>query len=169
MIWPTKRQWQWKRQRSCQRQWQWQRQRHLENTLKERPMRLLTFQTFDQSDKDTWPDQQKDMLKKMTNAMTKTIAKARTMTKANTMIMTMRKAKRLREHPQRATQDPFDLSNIWSEWWGDNKTTMAITKTMTMTNKPKNTFSGVTMTKNLASSAEAKTLKPVYIYHLWKL
>ena len=40
---------------------------------------------------------------------------------------------------------------------------MAITKTMTMTNKPKNTFSGVTMTKNLASSAEAKTLKPVYI------
>ena len=41
---------------------------------------------------------------------------------------------------------------------------MAITRTMTMTNKPKNTFSGVTMTKNLASSAEAKTLKPVYIY-----
>ncbi len=40
---------------------------------------------------------------------------------------------------------------------------MANTKTMTMTNKPKNTFSGVTMTKNLASSAEAKTLKPVYI------
>ena len=79
MIWPTKRQWQWKRQRSCQRQWQWQRQRHLENTLKERPMRLLTFQTFDQSDKDTWPDQQKDMIKKMTNAITKTIAKARTM------------------------------------------------------------------------------------------
>ena len=40
---------------------------------------------------------------------------------------------------------------------------MANTKTMTMTNKPKNTFSGVTMTKNPASSAEAKTLKPVYI------
>jgi hypothetical protein len=52
------------------------------------------------------------MIKKMTNAMTKTIAKARTMTKAKTMIMTMTKAKRLREHPQRATQDPFDLSNI---------------------------------------------------------
>ena len=46
------------------------------------------------------------MIKKMTNAMTKTIAKART------MIMTMTKAKRIREHPQRATQDPFDLSNI---------------------------------------------------------
>ena len=39
---------------------------------------------------------------------------------------------------------------------------MANTKTMTI--KPKNTFSGVTMTKNPASSAEAKTLnKPVYI------
>ena len=46
------------------------------------------------------------MIKKMTNAITKTIAKARTMTKAKTMIMTMTKAKRLREHPQRESR-PF--------------------------------------------------------------
>ena len=28
--------------------------------FKERPLRLLTFETFDQSDEKTWPDQQKD-------------------------------------------------------------------------------------------------------------
>ena len=42
MTWQTKRQW----QRQRQRQWQW----HLENTLKERPQRLFTFETFDQND-----------------------------------------------------------------------------------------------------------------------
>ena len=47
ITWPKKRQW--------QRQWQWQI--HLESTLKERSQRLLTFETFDQSDEKTWPDQ----------------------------------------------------------------------------------------------------------------
>ena len=37
-----------------------QRQWHLENTFKERSLRLLTFETFDQGDEKTWPDQQKD-------------------------------------------------------------------------------------------------------------
>ena len=54
MAWPTKRQWQWQWQR--QRQWQ----RHLEKTQKERPKRHVTIETFDQSDEETWPDQQKD-------------------------------------------------------------------------------------------------------------
>jgi len=43
-----------------QRQRQWQRQLHLENTLRERPERLVTFLTFDQRDEGTWPDQQKN-------------------------------------------------------------------------------------------------------------
>ena len=33
---------------------------HLENIFKERPQRLVSFETFDQSDEGTWPDQQKD-------------------------------------------------------------------------------------------------------------
>ena len=33
---------------------------NLENTLKECPWRLVTFETFDQSDEDTWTDQQKN-------------------------------------------------------------------------------------------------------------
>ena len=37
-----------------------QRQWHLENTFKEQSLTLLTFETFDQSDEKTWPDQQKD-------------------------------------------------------------------------------------------------------------
>ena len=52
MTWPTKRQWQ--RQLQWQRQWQ----RHLENTLKMWSPRLMTFETFDKSDEETW--QQKD-------------------------------------------------------------------------------------------------------------
>ena len=38
------------------------RQKHLENTFKERSLRLVTFDTFDQSDEETqtWPDQQKE-------------------------------------------------------------------------------------------------------------
>ena len=30
------------------------------NTFKEQSLRLLTFETFDQSDEETWPEQQKD-------------------------------------------------------------------------------------------------------------
>ena len=52
MTWPTKTQ----KQRQRQRQWQL----HLENTFKGQSLRLLTFETFDQSDEKTWPDQQKD-------------------------------------------------------------------------------------------------------------
>ena len=53
MTRPTKRQWQWQRKR----QWQWQR--HFEKTLKDRHKRLATFETFDQSDEETWPNQHK--------------------------------------------------------------------------------------------------------------
>ena len=35
------------------------KQIHLENTFKEQSLRLLNFETFDQSDEKTWPDQQK--------------------------------------------------------------------------------------------------------------
>ena len=52
MTWPTKRQ----RQIQIKRQWQI----HLENTFKERSLRLFTLETFDQSDEETRPDQQKD-------------------------------------------------------------------------------------------------------------
>jgi len=45
-------------QRQIQRQWQWQL--HLGNTFKEQSLRLLAFETFDQIDGKTWPDQQKD-------------------------------------------------------------------------------------------------------------
>ena len=37
-----------------------QRQLKLEGILKERPSRLVTFEPFDQSDEQKWPDQQKD-------------------------------------------------------------------------------------------------------------
>ena len=33
---------------------------HLENTFQEQPQRLVTFDTFDQSDEETLHDQQKD-------------------------------------------------------------------------------------------------------------
>ena len=56
MTWPTKRQR--RRQRQIQRQWQWQI--HLKKTFKEQSLRLLAFETFDQSNEKTWPDQQKD-------------------------------------------------------------------------------------------------------------
>ena len=61
MTWPKKRQWQRQIQRQRQRQWQWQR--HLEKTLKERPKRPVTFDTFYQSDEETRPVQQKDNVK----------------------------------------------------------------------------------------------------------
>ena len=54
LTWPTKRQW----QRQVQRHGQWQK--HLENTLKERPTRLLTIEILYQSDEDTWHNLQKD-------------------------------------------------------------------------------------------------------------
>ena len=60
----------------------------------------MTFQTFDQSDEETWPDQKKE---------TKTNTKTKTMTKTNTF----------REHLQRAILETCDLRDIWSEWWGD--------------------------------------------------
>ena len=50
MTWPTKRQW--------QRQLQWKS--HLENILEMWSPRLMTFETFDKSDSETLPDQQKD-------------------------------------------------------------------------------------------------------------
>ena len=33
---------------------------YLESAFKERSYRLVTFETFDQGDEETWPDQQKD-------------------------------------------------------------------------------------------------------------
>ena len=45
-----------RRQRQIQRQWQI----HLKNIFKEQSLRFLAFETFDQSDENTWPDQQKD-------------------------------------------------------------------------------------------------------------
>ena len=56
MAWPIKRQW----QIQIQRQRKWQRHIHLESDFKEQPQRLVTFETFDQSDDLTWPDQQKN-------------------------------------------------------------------------------------------------------------
>ena len=44
-----------------QRQRHRQRHIHLENTFKERLQSRVTFETFDQSDEGTWPDQQKDI------------------------------------------------------------------------------------------------------------
>ena len=55
MTWPTKIQW----QRQILRQWQ--RHIHLENTIKEWPQRLVTYETFDQGEEETWLDQQKDL------------------------------------------------------------------------------------------------------------
>ena len=67
----------------------------LENTFKERPQRLVTFETFDQSDEGTWPEQQKTMTMTKTNTKTKT--------------KTMTKTTRFREHLQRATPESCDL------------------------------------------------------------
>ena len=56
MTQPTKRQW----ERQIQTQRQWQRKIHWESTFRERPKRLVTYETFDQSDEKTWPDPTKD-------------------------------------------------------------------------------------------------------------
>ena len=73
----------------------------------------MTFDTFDQSDKATWPDQ------KMTSTKTNT----KTITKTNTF----------REHLQRAILETCDLWDIWLKRWGDMTMTMTNTKTKTMT------------------------------------
>ena len=57
-------------------------------------MRLVTFETFDQSDEGTKPDN-----KKQTMPTTKTKTKTMTMTKTNTY----------RERLQRVTLETFDL------------------------------------------------------------
>ena len=59
----------------------------------------MTFETFDQSDEKTWPDQRKD------NDMTKKKIK----TKTNTF----------RELHQRAILKTCDRWDIWSDLWGD--------------------------------------------------
>ena len=71
-----------------------------ESTLTERSQRLVFFETFDQSDEDTWPDQKKE-----------------TMTKTNTK--TMIKTKTFKEHIQRAilvTCDIWDTDYISDNW-----------------------------------------------------
>ena len=57
----------------------------------------MTFETFDQSDEETWPDQKK------------TITKTKTMTMKNTFI----------EHLQRVIPDTCDFWDISSDWLGD--------------------------------------------------
>ena len=75
----------------------------------------MTFDTFDQSDEATWPDQK--------TTMTKTNTKTKTITKTNTF----------REHLQRAILETCDLWDIWLKRWGDMTMTMTNTKTKTMT------------------------------------
>ena len=60
------------------RQWQRQRQwqKHKENTLYERPLRLGIFEAFDQSDEETWPDQEKDNDKDNGNSNQRTPSKS---------------------------------------------------------------------------------------------
>ena len=62
--------------------------------IKEWRQRLVTFETFDQSDEETWPDPKK-------KTMTKTITM--TMTKTNTF----------REHLKRAILETCDFWDIW--------------------------------------------------------
>ena len=100
MTWPTKRQWQWQ----IHRQRQWQRQINIENPFKERPQSLVTFETFDQSDEEIWPDQ-KNRQMKTTNINTKTTIMTKTYT--------------FRDHLHGAILETCDLCNIRSEWWGD--------------------------------------------------
>ena len=46
--------------RQIQIQRQWQRQIHLEISFNDRSKSLVTFETFDQSEEEIWPDQKKD-------------------------------------------------------------------------------------------------------------
>ena len=50
-------------QRQIQISGQWHRQILLESSIRERSERLVTFKTFDQNDKETWPDQKRDKYK----------------------------------------------------------------------------------------------------------
>ena len=52
--------------------WSDKTERHLKKTLKVRTKRFVTFETLDQSDVETWPDQQKTMTMTKTKTMTKT-------------------------------------------------------------------------------------------------
>ena len=63
----------------------------------------MTVETFNQSDGETWHDQQK--YNENHKGTDKTFAE--TMTKT------------FREHPQRATIETCDLWGIWSDLWGD--------------------------------------------------
>ena len=74
--------------------------------FKEWLWRLVAFETLDQSDEETWPDQQKDKDKDKEWWGDMTWPKL-------TITMTFR------EHPQRAILETCDLWDIWSEWWGD--------------------------------------------------
>ena len=65
---------------------------------KERPCKLVTFETFDQSDEETWPDQKKHWKDKYKD-------------KDNDKDIT--------ELHQRAILETCDLWHIWSEWWED--------------------------------------------------
>ena len=61
--------------------WPWQI--HLDITLKERPQRLITFVTFDQSDEETLPDTQKDNDNDKYNEKDKNIDNCKTPSKNN--------------------------------------------------------------------------------------
>ena len=63
----------------------------------------MTFETFDQSDEETWPDQRKDNDKDKDNDNDKN--------KAND--------KAFKEHPQRVILETCDPWDIWSKWQGD--------------------------------------------------
>ena len=89
MTWPNKIQ--------IQRQRQWHKQMHSDKTFKERSQRLVTFDTFDQSDEDTWPDEKKTMTKTKTKTMTKTYT--------------------FSEHLQRAIRETYDLLRHLIRWW----------------------------------------------------
>ena len=64
-----------KLERQLQRQWQrqiqingqWHRQIHSESSIRERSERLVTCKTFDQNDKETWPDKKRDRCKHKDN------------------------------------------------------------------------------------------------------
>ena len=60
----------------------------------------MTFETFDQRDEETWPDQQKENEKDNEK-------------KTKTMTMTFR------ERLQRAPPETCNFWHFWSEWWGD--------------------------------------------------
>ena len=106
----------------------------------------MTFETFDQSDEGTWPDQKKDkdkykdkhndkdkyilrapeksdprdlwLLRYLIRVMKRhDLTKKKTMTETKTKTMT--KTNTFREHLQRAIFETFELWDIWSEWWGN--------------------------------------------------